>query len=221
MPGCGHDEKENRKFEDIDLSSVLPQDFLTPEVIWKLILNETEEHPHVEKKEEHHGEHNESSKLTNAQNLDLYSIVFSTVDVILEEKNPGILKYPQIKVSFPRGGGELDFKDYLTGRTGTFFIKFVPTQMQGQTSDEVIFWSRAKKRRIESEIHGSGCNKILKMGSKWKELQLKKGIEVNTHSDRYLSVLGGHLFFVSRKDKEVYLSQISLTHSNKQELFCK
>lgn len=221
LGGCRGEEAVKVESEVFDRTQILPEDFLTPELVWKLILNESLDSSQFESKEATHDGHEKSSTLVNTESLDSYSIVFSTVDVLLEEKNPGVLKFPQIKISFPRGGGELDFKEYLTGRTGTFFVKFFSTSLNGKTSEDVLFWSRARMRRIESELHGSGCNKVLKMGSRWAKLNSKKGIEVNTHRDRYLSVIGGRFFFVSRKDKEIHLSQILLTHSDRKELLCE
>jgi hypothetical protein len=221
--GCGHDGEHESELEEVELLNVLPDDFLTPETVWNLILNESEKPAQQETKpaaEKEHNEHSDVPNVANTQSLDLYSIVFSAVEVVLQEKNPGILKSPQMKVSFPRGGGQLDLKQYLTGRTGTFFVKFVPVSLQGSTSEEVLFWSRAKKRRIDGEIHGSGCNRVLKMGPQWKKNQSERGIEVNTHRERFLSVLGGRYFFVSRKDKEIFLSQIFITHSDHKDLFC-
>lgn len=233
--GCQkHAENESVDSQAVELLNVLPEDFKTPETVWNLILSsgkaepsskanqKTESSNEAQKTDDHAGAVSESiPPLVDSSKLDLESIVFSALDVVLEEKNPGILKSPRIQISYPRGGGKLDLRQYLTGEIGTFFIRFQPIHIDKADRQFTLFWSRAKKRRIDGEVYGSGCNKVLRMNSDWETLQSSRGFEVNTHRDRHLSVIGGRFFFISNKGSEYYLSQIYILDSERKDLFCE
>ncbi|MFN8945787.1 MAG: hypothetical protein ACK5WZ_14315, partial [Pseudobdellovibrionaceae bacterium] len=150
-------------------------------------------------------------------------IIFSPITIMLVEKNEGVLKAPQILIQFPLGGGRLDLKDYLTGVVGSFYVRFANSIVDENSeekkdkvtsTDEIYFWSRGKKRKIEDAVFGSGCNKIMELSPAKMADQDAMGIKVNTKNDRYVSVIGGHYFFVKRREKDILLSQIEITNSD-------
>ena len=119
------------------------------------------------------------------------------------------------------GGGELDLKDFVVGDKGSFFIKFSPGETKDAGQLQVYFFSQSRKRKIDDEIFGSGCNVYFDISKKWANENSKKGIKVNVTESRHISVLGGHFIFVKKLDNKLYISQVKIYDSTKPEYFCR
>lgn len=148
-------------------------------------------------------------------------IVFSEVSVILKEKNPGVVKGGEIKIKFPRGGGEVNLADYITETPGSFFVTFEFPEFAGSTQQKVIFVSKARKRRIDNQIYGAGCNQYFDITKSFAKAMLTEGIKVNTVRERYTSVLGGHFLFSALKEGSQYMAQVTFRDSENNHLFCE
>lgn len=226
--GCSHKHDEIELEKKIEIQE-LPTDFILPSQVWDLIAPRGGAAASAAG-----GGHGEASghgggggAAADGKVPDIGTkampIIFSPVQVMLVEKNPGVLRWPKVTIQFPLGGGKLDFKEYLTGVVGTFYVRFInatTAEDKEALEPEVFFWSRARKRNIEGEVFGSGCNKILELSLSKIKIEDKLGIKVNTKDARYLSVLGGHYFFVKRTPKEVFVSQIEMTNSDLPQHLC-
>lgn len=145
------------------------------------------------------------------------TMTFSLVKVRLVEKTPGVLVDPEVIIQLPRGGGEIDLSKFVRDMQGTFRVFFELEEMTDETKMNAFFVSQARKRRIDGEIWGAGCNKYMDILSFILKDGKTKGIEVNTTRNRHLSVLGGHFFF-SMKNQ---VTQVTFTDSQQSHLFCE
>lgn len=146
------------------------------------------------------------------------AIVFTTVTVRLKEKNPGVLIDSEIIFKFPRGGGEIDFSKYVKAESaGTFYVFFEFDEIPVKEKQKAYFVSQARKRKIDDDVWGAGCNKYMDIKNFIYGPGLKTGIEVNTTRNRHLSVLGGTFFFAN--DNKV--AQVSFKDSTQAQLMCE
>lgn len=148
-------------------------------------------------------------------------IIFAEVNVILKEKNPGVVKGGEIKIKFPRGGGEVNLADYITETPGSFYVSFEYPDFLGSTQQKVIFVSKARKRRIDNQVFGAGCNQYFDITKSFAKAMLTDGIKVNTVRERYTSVLGGHFLFSAAKEGSQYMAQVTFRDSAHNHLFCE
>lgn len=225
-----HEEQEERE-KKIDVQE-LPEDFYLPSQVWNLIAPKGVS---AEAAGGHgggggggeggHGGGGAPAADGKVPEVGSRStpVIFSPVQIVLAEKNPGVLRWPKVIIQFPLGGGKLDFKEYLTGVIGTFYVRFVSgtgAEEKDPGEMEIYYWSQAKKRKVENDVYGSGCNKIIQLSQKKINDEDKLGLKVNTKDDRYLSVLAGHYFFVKRTGKEILVSQIQMTNSDLSMHMC-
>lgn len=147
-------------------------------------------------------------------------LVWMPIKVQLASVAEGILTNRNIEMNFPMGGGEVDFNQLVVGDKGSFYIKFLlDKNIEGQT--KVFFYSRAKKRKLDDDIFGAGCNVYFDISKKFLTANSGKGVKVNVTDNRHLSVLGGHLIIASKADGKIYLTQVSFTDSVQRELLCQ
>lgn len=147
--------------------------------------------------------------------------LFAPVDVILKEKNKGVLSNPEIHIRLPRGGGEIDLSRFMGSTAGSFFVNFEFPENEEGSAPRVWFVSRARKRRIDREIWGAGCNKYFEITSGLAKMIKKEGgLKANTTRQRHLSVLGGTFLFNFKKDSQSYLTQVTFIDANSKQLFC-
>ncbi len=145
------------------------------------------------------------------------AITFGEVRVRLKEKTPLTLIKPEIQFRFPKGGGSIDLSQYTRGNSnGTFLVFFEFAEIPTGERGKIFFIPQTKKRKIDGEIWGSGCNKYLDVKKFILDEGDKKGIEVNTTDSRHLAVLGGTFFIASG----FTVSQVTFKDSKKDELFC-
>lgn len=149
------------------------------------------------------------------------SYVFTPIKVFLDEKNDGVLKKPKMDLLFARGGGTIDMADFVTSQRGSFFVKFdLAEEMKGQKDLKVFFVSGAKKRKINEEVLGAGCNTYFDLTKKFDGNFIKQALKVNTTRDRHVSVLSGTFVFSVKKESQIYISQVSFTDSRNKHLLC-
>jgi hypothetical protein len=150
---------------------------------------------------------------------DVYS--FSEVKVILKEKNADIIKKGAIKIEYPRGGGELNLANYVTGKQGTFFVDFDFPEFEEATYKKIIFISNSRKRKIDDHIYGSGCHELIDISNRFFKESKNGGIKVNTTRNRHVSVLAGSFILIAKKNKQNYLSQVTFTDTEHKNLLCQ
>lgn len=201
--------KKEVKFEE------LPEDVKIPSKAWDLLEQKSSEGAAHGGGGEHGGGHGEASAPTSS------NIVFSEVTVFLVDKNPGIINGESVKIVLPKGGGTVDLARFVTGKQGSFFVGFEFPEFEGSKSQKVLFVSDTRKRRIDNQIVGAGCNQVLDITEKFFQAMKGEGLKVNTTRERYISVLGGTFLFSAKKDKETHVAQVTFTQSEHKNLFCE
>lgn len=158
------------------------------------------------------------SEKKEVDNNEVY--VFSEINVFLKEKNNGVVKKAAYQLNFPRGGGELDLSNYVTGKQGTFFVSFVFPEFEDAAYQKVLFISNSRKRKIDDHIFGSGCREFFDITDRFLAENKSGGIKVNTTRNRHISVLSGTFIFISKKNKQNYLTQVTFTDKEHKNLLC-
>ncbi len=198
---CGKKPFFDFETKDVILVDQLADDFVVPSVVWEAMKSSNK---------------NEKEKVSEK----VKPIVYTLMRVFLKEKTAGVLKSPQLNFEFSRGGGELDFATLTGGKKGSFFLGFDLTEFETVITKKILFISQSRKRKIEDEIIGSGCNKVFDLTHELMKANKKEGLKLNTTRDRHASVLGGHLIFLAETEKNWILSQVTFFDSTRPELFC-
>ncbi len=146
--------------------------------------------------------------------------IFIPLKIQLTEKSKGVLISNPLKFSFPKGGGQLDLKDYVTG-AGSFYLSFLP-EVFAKLPDLVHLYyiSQAPVKEIDGDHYGLGCGKWVDIKSRFKNLQQDNFLKLNTTQLRYLYVVSGSYIFVFREGNQIYLSQLTITDSRHQNELC-
>jgi hypothetical protein len=185
-----------------------------PSKLFELI----EEDPSAEKPKDAKTE--KKSDFSKMGSLSMGGITFTTISVKLWEKTPGVLKNDRYTIQMPVGGGEIDLSQYTTGKKGTFFVDFRIDDDLENENLEVYFVSKGRKRKIDGQIWGAGCKKILDISNFFKSTIHKGLFSVNTTDSRHLTVLGGHFVFAAHVRRQIRTAQITFKDSQKPEYFC-
>lgn len=153
-------------------------------------------------------------------NLKAKPIVYGSLFVRFREKNPGVLLEKETIFELPSGGGQLDLSQIVSGKKGSFYVSFDFPAASETLQTKVFFLSESRQRKVEGEIWGSGCRKILELTSTLAKRQFKNEIMVNTLRDRHVSILAGHFIFLSETESSWTVSQVSMMDSNRKDLIC-
>lgn len=148
-------------------------------------------------------------------------VLFMPVDVILEEKNEGVLKESPVRIRLPRGGGAIDLSTVVTDNPGSFYVRFEWPDVEDASTLQAWFVSKARRRKLGDEIWGTGCRKFLKITKGLQAAQKKGGIKVNTTRDRHVTVLGGHFVFSARKSTQVFAAQVTFVDPRHPDFYCE
>lgn len=181
------------------------------------------EHPEVYMAQELPDDIKVPLKMWNFFDAQAEGFIFSEVKVWLKEKNPKTLVKPSLRIDFPKGGGEVDLSNFVSSGekdNGSFFVGFDFPEFEEATMKKVLFISRAKKRRLDGEIWGSGCNKVVDITNHFLKAMEKDGIKVNSTRLRHLSVLGGTFILAATKDGQNFITQVTFKDSGNLDLFC-
>jgi hypothetical protein len=148
------------------------------------------------------------------------TMIFSEVEVEMDEKTEGVLTKPHLRLKFPKGGGEVDLSKYVKGERGTFRLKFNFDGMPEGEDLNVFFVSRGKKRKLDDEVYGSGCGVFYDIKKDLVSRNSGEGLMLNVTHYRHVSALGGHFVFSYKKNKQTYVTEVSFTDSLRPTLFC-
>lgn len=205
-------DTHDKDFEKIEVEKS-PKEFKIPSNLWDMILNEQKAPQTEQKKESETGKESPKSESP--------ILVWMPLKVQLQAVSEDILKNKKIEFDFSMGGGEVDFNRIVVGDKGSFYIKFLLDEFKDTSKLKVYFYSSARKRKIDDEVFGSGCNVYFDITKKFFVENSKQGIKTNVTDNRHLSVFGGHFIFASHNEGKVYVTQVSFKDSTKPELFCQ
>lgn len=211
-----HSEEESAEPE-VTMVDELPEDFVVPQVVWDSMKVKAPE----EKKEEAKGGEGAEGGEAAAGATKEKPILYSSVKVILKEKNKGVLKKPVMAYDFSRGGGELDLATVIGSQAGSFFLSFELPEYENALQKKAFFVSQSRQRKVDGEILGSGCRKVLDVSTQIYKLGKDTGMKINTTRKRHDSILGGHMIFLAETEKNWFLTQVTFYDSSRMDLFCK
>lgn len=149
----------------------------------------------------------------------LYS--FMPINVAFLQKQEQVLKQPHIQYNLPKGGGEIDMRDVVSGE-GSFYMYFPAEQFKNSEMDllHLFFVSNSPQSKINNEQFGLGCGKWNDLKSNFKNLQNADYLKLNTNDLRYLKVIAGTYVFVFKQARNLYLTQLTITNSRHSESLC-
>lgn len=196
-----------------------PVDFKLPGELWDKLVSDgggaaAGGHGGGHDKKEEHGT---ASKEEKNDTL----IVWLPVEVSFSSKLSGILANDSVQYNLPRGGGTLDLSKITAGDKGTFYLKFNLNEFSNPSALKVYFVSNAKKRRVDGEIFGAGCNVYFDITKAFHKINSGEGMKFNITNNRHISAMSGHFIFVQTEKDKVYLSQVEFNDSKNRDYLCK
>lgn len=199
-------------FEEVKVEE-LAEDIKLPTKAWDLLEFKSGEAAAHGSGGEGHGE--------GAAKAASKNFTFAEVNVLLVQKNEGVVEGEAVKIRLPKGGGRIDLSRYITGQPGTFYVGFEYPAFEAATDKKVVFVSRSRKRKIGDKVFGEGCNAILDITPRFLKEMQGEGLKVNTTQERYLSVLGGTFLFSAQNGSDVLLAQVTFVNPQFPHLFCE
>lgn len=191
-----------------------PLDFKMPMKLWDSIMSgEKKSGAHGEKKDAHGDDQKEKKE-------DLL-IVWVPIEVTFQAKREKILVHEWVQYKFPRGGGTLDLSQIAIGERGTFFLNFNLGEFTNRQGVKIYFISNAKKRKLDGEVYGAGCNVYFDVTDAVQKSLSGEGLRFNITDNRHISALSGHFVFVQAGKDKVYLSQVEFGDSKNRDYLCK
>lgn len=146
---------------------------------------------------------------------------FMGLRVFLYERNNGILNGENHKLLFPPAGGELDLKDFVADKSGSFYFIAEPITKIENPDVRVYFLSNSEQRKLGKETYGAGCDHYYDISSAFKSMMSKEGFLINTTDQRHISALGGTYFFVIDDGQKLHLARLTVKDSRYPLLQCK
>jgi hypothetical protein len=146
---------------------------------------------------------------------------FSPLKVYLIEKNRGLLGREHFELTYGPGGGELDLRDFVQPRNGSFYfaVEFMPALEKAER--RVFFLSNSRIRQLGKETYGSGCNTYFDVSKAFAANMGKDGFLVNTSDGRHVSALAGIYFFAAVADGKLHLAHLTVRDSGQKALQCR
>lgn len=161
-----------------------------------------------------------ADEITNESKTVAPVYIFMPLQVQFTEFNEGVLKSPTLRFVLPKGGGEIDLKDVVTG-FGSFYLNFPAEQFEDDREFmHLYFISNSPAKKIENETFGLGCGKMIDLKKSFGKLQKPDFLKLNTSEQRYLYVTAGLYVFIFRKAAQIYMAQLTITDSRYKKQFC-
>ena len=149
----------------------------------------------------------------------LYS--FLPISVAFLQKQDQVLKQPHIQYNLPKGGGEIDMRDVVSG-DGSFYMYFPEEQFKNAEMDllHLFFVSNSPQTKINNESFGLGCGKWNDLKNNFSKLKKSDYLKLNTNDLRYLKVIAGTYVFVFKQARNLFLTQVTITNSRHTDSLC-
>ena len=150
--------------------------------------------------------------------------LFMPLKVQFTELSDGALSHPKIVFHLPKGGGNIDLKDIVTG-LGSFYMSFPSDQFENLSEFKpdllhLYFISNSPIKKIDNEKFGLGCGKMIDLKKSFSKLQDSSFLKLNTSELRYLHVMAGRYVFIFKQSTKVYMAQLTLTDSRHYKELC-
>lgn len=141
--------------------------------------------------------------------------------VYLYERNKGILGGENHLLIYPAGGGELDLKDFVTDKSGSFYFSAEPKTKNEKPNLKVYFLSNSVVRDLDENQVGSGCDTYFEISSAFAKAAAADGFLLNTTAQRHVSAAAGTYFFVIDDGNKVQLARLTVKDSRYPAVQCK
>ena len=200
MVGCHHSQEDSTEasLHTIEMSE-MPHDIFLPTKLWDTITGASFE-----------------KSVREASN-----ILFAPISVRLSEKTEGVLAAPELRLNFPKGGGQVDWAKYIKADRGTFRLFFDFEGFSNPADLSIYYVSKSKKRRLDDEIFGSGCHTFYDIKAYLLKVNAKEGLSLNVTRERHDSAVGGYFVFSYKQDKQTFISAVNFVDSGRPDLFCE
>ncbi len=142
---------------------------------------------------------------------------FLDIDLFFRSSAPGVLT-DHTRFSLPRGGGEIDLKNCVKGKKGSFYLNYQVKRTHDPNvkpkSLHVYFLSEVRPRKIGGELFGAGCYKYMDITKVMEHANEGEGLQLNATDHRYLPVISGVLYFVDfDPERKIYLAAVRVVDS--------
>lgn len=145
---------------------------------------------------------------------------YAPLKVLFTEKTAKTLVAPQLLYSLPKGGGQIDLQNVVSGQ-GSYFFSFPEEQFKNYPElSHLYYLSHSPKKNIGNEVFGIGCGKWMDLKSQFSALQSSNFLALNSTDNRHIFVATGHYIFVFRKLNQVLLTQVTITDSKNAFQLC-
>lgn len=146
---------------------------------------------------------------------------FVGLKVFLVERNKGILGGENHLLAFPPGGGELDLRDFVSEKSGSFYFVAEPRTKIEKPNIKVYFLSNSKVRDLNGTTVGSGCDTYFDVSSAFSKAVVSEGFLLNTTEQRHVSASAGTFFFVLDDGQKLHLARLTVKDSRYPAVQCK
>lgn len=143
--------------------------------------------------------------------------------IMMTPKTAGVLAEP-IRFDLPRGGAIIDFSEWISATSsGSFFLK-VQVEAEGDPAAaekvKVYFFSRSRKRTVDEEEMGAGCNKYMDLTQFYQKTLSRDGVRANTTDQRHLSLLAGTFYFIYSAPDALHLASLTFEDPRYPSIQC-
>lgn len=146
------------------------------------------------------------------------------VTVTLASEKSDVLKEKGFQGNFGPFGGTMDFADLLNPKEkGHITVRFTVDldDEEARNNLKVYYVSGGRKRKINGEVIGSGCDSMLDLTTYFQKEVFKNGIVTHTGQDRHVSALSGRYYFIYQGANKIQVAQLTITDSQKTDLLCE
>ena len=202
---------------NIDTTS---KEFVIPRALSKMVQGEYLQYIHKT---------SPASGLSDTEILSQIPRDFLNVTLYFVGSSPGILAN-DIKFDLPRGGGQIDLANVVSGKRGSFYLHFNVVRADVSTKSgssgmpknlRIYFMSETKQLKVGGHEYGAGCGRYMDVTSALMKANQDKGFHLNATDLRYVPVIGGTFYFVNfGPDKKIYLAAVRVVDSRYPKLQC-
>lgn len=146
---------------------------------------------------------------------------FVGLKVFLYERNKGILGGRNHLLVFPAGGGELDLRDFVSEKNGSFYFVAEPRTKIEKPNIKVYFLSNSIVRDLDGTTVGTGCDTYFDLSTAFGKAVASEGFLLNTTAQRHVSATAGTFFFVLDDGQKLYLARLTVKDSRYPSVQCK
>ncbi len=145
------------------------------------------------------------------------------VSVYLLEESEGVLGGRNQKVVFGPGGGDIDLRDFVREKKGSFRVVFSFADDAGpEVPRRVWYVSNAQRRKVGPDLVGAGCDTYMDISSVVASSLKTDGLLMAVGGDRHVSALAGTFIFSVKRGSRIEVARLTFTDSSKKkDVLCR